>query len=200
MQREEYQGFTLIEILVVVGLIAIIAAITIVAINPAKNFAQGRDAQRANDVTAILNAISQYVTEGDKTIESFLEATGYPDLNASRIPDSNGNRSEGLLCGTYSASIANNVEAGDNDDGSGIDDEIEYIDIGDGISNSPVLVDDFIVSVPLDPSQSVTYPNGGAGGGTLDLVDTGYDLCVTVGGRILITAVPERTSSISAKR
>lgn len=56
-------GFTLIEILVVVALIAILAAITIIAINPAKNFADTRNAQRSSDVTQILNAVTQYTSE-----------------------------------------------------------------------------------------------------------------------------------------
>jgi prepilin-type N-terminal cleavage/methylation domain-containing protein len=62
--KTQYKGFTLIEILVVVALIAILAAITIIAINPAKNFADARDASRRSDVTTILNAVSQYVVDG----------------------------------------------------------------------------------------------------------------------------------------
>jgi prepilin-type N-terminal cleavage/methylation domain-containing protein len=56
-------GFTLIEILVVVALIAILTAITFIAINPAKNFADTRNAQRSSDVVEILNAITQYTSE-----------------------------------------------------------------------------------------------------------------------------------------
>ena len=52
-------GFTLIEILIVIGIIAILAAIVIVAINPAKQFAQARNTQRAANVNANWNAISQ---------------------------------------------------------------------------------------------------------------------------------------------
>ncbi|HVU79832.1 MAG TPA: prepilin-type N-terminal cleavage/methylation domain-containing protein, partial [Candidatus Paceibacterota bacterium] len=52
-------GFTLIEVLIVIGIIAILAAIVIVAINPAKQFAQARNTQRESNIGAILNAIGQ---------------------------------------------------------------------------------------------------------------------------------------------
>lgn len=63
MRNNKKSGFTLIEILVVVGLIAILAAITFIAINPAKNFADTRNAQRSSDVAQILNAITQFTSE-----------------------------------------------------------------------------------------------------------------------------------------
>jgi len=65
MNRKRYEGFSLIEILVVVALIIILATITIVAINPGKNFRDTRDAQRSADVNAILSAVTQYTTDGN---------------------------------------------------------------------------------------------------------------------------------------
>ena len=56
-------GFTLIEILVVIGLIVLLAAIVIVAINPARQFAQGRNTQRISNVSTILNAIGQNIAD-----------------------------------------------------------------------------------------------------------------------------------------
>lgn len=62
-RRPTSAGFTLIEILMVMGIIALLAAIVIVAINPARQFAQARNSQRVSNVNAILNAVGQNVAD-----------------------------------------------------------------------------------------------------------------------------------------
>jgi prepilin-type N-terminal cleavage/methylation domain-containing protein len=57
------KGFTLIEILVVIGIIAVLAAIVLIAINPARQFAQANNAQRTSNANAILNALGQYMVD-----------------------------------------------------------------------------------------------------------------------------------------
>lgn len=57
------RGFTLIEILLTMGIVSILMAIVIIAINPARQFAQSNNTKRRSDVSAILNAIGQYQTD-----------------------------------------------------------------------------------------------------------------------------------------
>lgn len=54
------QGFTLVELLVVIGILGIIMGVTLVAINPSQQFQNARNAQRQTDVTSIIDAIYQY--------------------------------------------------------------------------------------------------------------------------------------------
>lgn len=82
------KGFTLIEILVVVALIAILAAITIIAINPARNFADARNTQRSSDVTQILNAITQFTSEVGNSLSGLTGGATVPDCDASTGPTS----------------------------------------------------------------------------------------------------------------
>ncbi|MFA5134894.1 MAG: type II secretion system protein [Patescibacteria group bacterium] len=74
-KQSNKQGFTLLELLVVIGIIGILAAIVIVAINPGRQFAQARNAQRWNDVNALLNAIHQYAVDNNGSIPAGINAT-----------------------------------------------------------------------------------------------------------------------------
>lgn len=57
------KGFTLVELLVVIGILAILTTIVLVAVNPGRQFAQARDTQRRADVTTISAAIVAYMAD-----------------------------------------------------------------------------------------------------------------------------------------
>ena len=57
------RSFTLIELLIVIGIIVIVAGIVIVAINPARQLAGANNTRRRADITAILNAVYQNIVD-----------------------------------------------------------------------------------------------------------------------------------------
>lgn len=70
-----HRGFTLIEVLLVVVIIAILAGIVIIAVNPARQIAQTNNAQRDNDVRAILDSVHQYSIDNRGVLPAAVTAT-----------------------------------------------------------------------------------------------------------------------------
>lgn len=89
------KGFTLLEILLVIGIIAALAVVVIVALDPAKRFRDARDARRTSDIESISSAISQYIVD-----------------NKGAIPP--GITTEEFMIGTSSSGCSNNYTGGCN--------------------------------------------------------------------------------------
>lgn len=68
------QGFTLLEILLVVAALAILAGIVILALNPGRQLGQTKDAQRSVDVNTILNAVYQYALDNNGNLPPTIPA------------------------------------------------------------------------------------------------------------------------------
>ena len=82
---KKQEGFTLLEILLVVAAIAILAGIVILAINPTKQLGDTRNAQRQADVNTILNAVYQYALDNNGTIPAAITTSVQPICNTTGV-------------------------------------------------------------------------------------------------------------------
>lgn len=73
-------GFTLVELLVVIGILAVLTAVVLVAVNPVRQFAQARDTQRRADVNTVSAAIVSYLADPDNTNTRSLAGLGITAL------------------------------------------------------------------------------------------------------------------------
>lgn len=72
---QKRKGFTLIEVLLVIVIIAILAGIVLIAINPGRQVSQANNAQRSSDVNALLNAIHQYSIDNRGALPTGITTT-----------------------------------------------------------------------------------------------------------------------------
>lgn len=64
---KQRKGFTLIELIIVIAILAILAAAIFVAIDPARRLHESRNARRWSDVTTILESVVKYQADNGGT-------------------------------------------------------------------------------------------------------------------------------------
>ena len=126
-------GFTLLEVLLVVSLLGILAAITIIALNPSTQIARTNNAQRSSDINAILNAVWQYSLDNQGVMPTSVLASAD-------------------CAGTVAAEICKT--GGDCDGGTNIEGQ-DFTDLSVLTTN-----EEYVVSIPFDPTASTTNGSG----------------------------------------
>lgn len=63
MKLRTHKGVTLIELLLFVGILAIIASIVMLVVHPTEQLEGVRDSQRRSDLTTIVSAVYQYAVD-----------------------------------------------------------------------------------------------------------------------------------------
>lgn len=93
--KEQTKGFTLLELLIVISVLAILSVALILVLNPTESMRKSRDAQRINDLGTLKTAIGLYLTE-----------TASPDLDGGVANGCLGETNNTLAQIFYSAEIA----------------------------------------------------------------------------------------------
>jgi len=140
MNNKTKKGFTLLELLIVIAILAILGAIVIFLLNPAETLKKARDSQRISDLSTIKTALGIYLTSVSSPV---IDAYG---SCASNVWYSLNGVTDTSVAGSEAAtSTATAAELGEVDGTGWIP-----VNLSSLVGGSP------ISSFPIDPSNTIT--------------------------------------------
>ena len=146
MNKSNKKGFTLVELLIVIGILAILAAVVVIVLNPAQLLAQARDSQRISDLDSLRSALAFYLSTvsspalgTDQTCYVFSETLASVDATCA-------GGTGGLANAHASNTTAGAVSSSRNTDGTGWV-PVDFSDIPGG-TPLPIL--------PVDPVNNAS--------------------------------------------
>ena len=150
----EINGFTLIEILMVVAAIGILAGIVIVAINPGRQLAAARNTRRQSDTASIAQALYQYSLDHDGALpDSITAETKMIGTSATGCA---------VTCGPTVSSLSTGFSASDADKSAfdqGSYANTQYDSAKDGVALASGTTGTFVSSVKNSDGANTNWSN-----------------------------------------
>ena len=167
--EKNMKGFTLLELLIVIAILAILSAVLILILNPAETMKKSRDTQRMSDLATMKTAIGMYLTTAPSPV---LDGSANTLCVGGTGDDSifySGAVTDGVTVAT--TFVAETTKTGTTVDGNGwLPIDFTAISGGSPISN-----------LPVDPLNTVAVAGGPVVGDAVyryscDATDTTFEI------------------------
>jgi len=187
------KGFTLLELLIVIGILAILSTTVVLVINPAQLLKKARDSQRISDLNTMKTAIAYYITESSSpsigvTTKTYSDGDGSVACTlGGSLADADDNQGEFTASTAGWIPIAFDIMAGGSPVASLPQDPALEVSTGNhyyvyGVASEADYTFKFFANM-----ESTYYGGGGDGdvettdGGTIDtLYEVGTDTTLTL--------------------
>lgn len=161
-------GFTLLELLIVIAIIAIIAAIIFVALDPLKRFQDARDARRWSDIRGLVDAIKLDQVDNGGSYHANVSA---------------------LTAGSVYMIVDGSKATGCDDQAAACDTDVT--NDTSCVNLSFLQTEGYLGDVPMSPTGDQVWGHGASNGE----VGTGYTLQRDATGTLIVRSCESENSS-----